>query len=139
MNRTWMMAGLFVAGLWGVLPASAATVVIVSSASGVGAMSQADVDAVFLGKVLTLPDGQTAAPVDNQALKDGFYQAVSGKSAAQLKSYWTKLIFTGGGRPLPQVKGDAEVIAAVSSQPGAIGYVDSSAVTEAVKVVFSLP
>lgn len=61
------------------------------------------------------------------------------KNEAQLKSYWSGLVFTGKGQPLTALDTDADVVARVASDSGAIGYVDSKAVTGAVKVLFTLP
>ena len=58
-----------------------------------------------------------------------------GKSGSQYKAFWSKLVFTGKGKPPKEMSGDAAVIAAVSANPDAIGYVSASAVTDAVKVI----
>ncbi len=47
-------------------------------------------------------------------------------------------MFTGKGQPLPSVAGDAAVVAQVAGEADAIGYVDKAAVTDKVKVLFTL-
>jgi ABC-type phosphate transport system substrate-binding protein len=64
---------------------------------------------------------------------------VTRKNEAQLKSYWSGLVFTGKGQPLSSVGDDADVVAKVAGDASAIGYVDSAAVNESVKVLFTLP
>ncbi|MNJ65975.1 hypothetical protein D3C77_620170 [compost metagenome] len=71
--------------------------------------------------------------------KETFYTQVTGKNEAQLKSYWSGLIFTGKGQPLSSLDNDADVVAKIASDSGAIGYVDSAAVDASVKVLFTLP
>lgn len=73
------------------------------------------------------------------ATKEAFYTKVTSKNEAQLKSYWSGLVFTGKGQPLPSVGGDADVVAKVAGEADAIGYVDAAAVNDSVKVLFTLP
>ena len=49
------------------------------------------------------------------------------------------MVFTGKAQPPKEVSDDAAVIAKVSSDPEAIGYVDSGAVNDSVKVVLKIP
>ena len=72
-------------------------------------------------------------------MRSSFYSAVVKKTEAQAKSYWSKLVFTGKGTPPTAVAGEAEVMELVSSNPKAIGFVDSASVTDSVKVVLTVP
>jgi|SRR5450830_591485 len=115
--------------------AQADVAVIVNTAAS-SAPSQSEVANIFLGK-----DNSFKA-VDQTSwtpTKDKFYSAVTNKNEAQLKSYWSGVIFTGKGQPMPSVADDGAVIARVSSQADAIGYVDKSTVNDKVKVLFTLP
>ncbi len=118
--------------------ASAEISVIVSINNPNSAIDQASVAKIFLGKAKSFPDGSQAVPVDQSdgsAARDSFNSAILGKSASQLKSYWSRLIFTGKGTPPQQSGNDAEVKSLVSNNPNIIGYIDSSAVDGSVKVV----
>lgn len=64
-------------------------------------------------------------------------QAV-GRSSAQLKAYWSRLVFTGKGTPPPELNNDAEVIAFVAENIYGIGYIDAAKVTDQVRVLFTL-
>ena len=44
-------------------------------------------------------------------------------------------MFSGKGKPPKELGSDADVINFVSSNPGAIGYIDAGSVNESVKVV----
>ncbi len=115
--------------------ASAEVAVIVNPAAA-KSPSQAEVANIFLGK------DKSMKGVDHKdwtATKNSFYTQVTSKNESQLKSYWSGLVFTGKGQPLPSVAGDAEVVAKVAAEADAIGYVDSSAVNDSVKVLFTLP
>lgn len=115
--------------------ASAEVAVIVNPAAS-AAPSQSEVANIFLGKdkSLTAVDQQGWNPT-----KEAFYAGVANKNEAQLKSYWSGLIFTGKGQPPASVADGSAVVAQVAGDAQAIGYVDSAAVTDQVKVLFTLP
>jgi ABC-type phosphate transport system substrate-binding protein len=115
--------------------ASAEVAVIVNPATS-ASPTQADVANIFLGKDKSL---KGVDQKDWNPTKDKFYTVVASKSETQVKSYWSGLVFTGKGQPLPSVGGDAEVVAKVAGEADAIGYVDKAAVTDKVKVLFTLP
>lgn len=119
---------------------SADVVVVVSAKSPVGNLTSEQVSQLFLGKASTFPGGAQAMPIDQaegQAARDEFYTKITGKSAAQVKAYWSKIIFTGKGQPPKEVPNTAEVKKLVGSNPNTIGYIEKSAVDSSVKVVLS--
>ena len=124
------------------LAASAAfaeTSVIVSASNPNAAMDQNTVSTIFLGKAKSFPDGSQALPVDQDegsAVRDEFNKSILGKSDSQLKSYWSRLIFTGKGTPPKPSGDDAAVKNLVANSPNIIGYIDSSAVDSSVKVIY---
>ncbi len=97
-----------------------------------------EIERIFLGKSKSFPGGGQALPI-NQAegsdIRNAFDSGLLGRSASQMKAYWSKLVFTGKGTPPQEVAGDADVKAVVSSNPSTIGYIDASAVDDSVKVV----
>lgn len=118
--------------------ASAEISVVVSANNPNNSIDQATVSKIFLGKTKSFPDGSQAVPVDQDdgaAAREAFNSTVLGKSASQLKSYWSRLIFTGKGTPPKQSGNDAAVKQLVANNPNIIGYIDSSAVDASVKVV----
>ena len=107
--------------------------------SGITVAQAAD---VFLGKANALPSGHKTVPMDQgegRAARDEFYSKVAKKDAAQLKAYWSRLIFTGKGQPPKELSDDAEVLQLVSTNPNIVGYVDGSANTSKVKVLLVVP
>jgi ABC-type phosphate transport system substrate-binding protein len=111
-------------------------VAVIVNAGASAAPSQAEVANIFLGKETSLKglDQKGWNPT-----KETLYRALTNKNESQLKSYWSGLVFTGKGQPLQSVDDDAAVIAKVGSEANAIGYVDTSAVNDKVKVLFTLP
>jgi len=133
------MPGLFLAILSALsATAQAGVVVVMSPKAGVDSLTQGQVSQIFLAKSNTLPGGGAATPIDQAEgapARDEFYKTVAGRDAAQLKSYWSQLVFTGKAKPPMKVSGDDAVKKAVAATPGAIGYIDASAADASVKVV----
>ncbi|CAN1600607.1 phosphate ABC transporter substrate-binding protein [Pseudomonas sp. B21-028] len=113
-------------------------VVIVSTANPVKTLASNQVANIFLGKASRFPEGGQAIPIDQPegaAVRDEFYTRYTGKSAAQLKTHWSKIIFTGRGQPPDTVSNSAEVKTHVAGNPAAIGYIDAREVDDSVRVV----
>jgi ABC-type phosphate transport system substrate-binding protein len=113
-------------------------VVIVHSSNGVGALTKAQASELFLKKTTKWSGGEGVQPVDLKATsptREKFSQAVHGKSAAAISTYWSRLVFSGRETSPPEKASDDEVIAFVKANPGAVGYVAAGASTAGVKVV----
>jgi hypothetical protein len=118
--------------------AHAGAVAVAGASSPLAAASSADVVKVFLGKKKNL-GGVTAIPVDQDegtAARGDFYTSIVKKSESQLKSYWSRLIFTGKGQAPQVVGGDGDIKNMVANNPNIIGYIDESQVDTTVKVIF---
>jgi len=119
-------------------PAVADVVAVVSARSPIAALSRSQVADIFLGKASHFPDGALAAPIDQaegSSMRDEFYERIVGKSAAQIKAYWSKIIFTGRGQPPPTVANDDEMKRRIRENPAAIGYIDRRFVDDSVRIV----
>jgi ABC-type phosphate transport system substrate-binding protein len=114
-------------------------VAVVSVKSPIAALSKSEVAQIFLGKTNRFPNGAQAVPVDQSegsSVRDEFYEKIAEQSAAQIKAYWSKIIFTGRGQPPPTVSSDIEMKKRISENPEAIGYIDKKLVDDSVRVVF---
>ncbi len=111
---------------------------VVSPDNPVDSLGKYELVNIFLGKNLRFPDGSPAAPVDqveSSRVRDRFYSEFTGKSAAQIKAYWSKMIFTGRGQP-PKTLDDGNAVKQwVSDNPSAIGYIERSMADETVKIL----
>jgi hypothetical protein len=119
----------------------AEVVVVVSAKSPVTALSRNQVTDVFLGRTNRFPDGTQAIPIDQSegfTTRDEFYANFAGKSAAQLKAHWSKIIFTGRGQP-PREMPESDVKKFLAGNPAAIGYIDKSALDPTVRIVTISP
>lgn len=113
-------------------------VVIVSAKSQVISLSASQVADIFLGKVSRFPDGNQAIAIDQSeesTARELFYSQFTGKSAAQVRSHWSKIIFTGRGQPPRQVLNSSEAKRLVVENPNAIAYIESRLVDASVRIV----
>lgn len=121
--------------------ASAQVAVVVGAKSGTAAMTAEQVAGIFLGKSNQLPSGAAAAAADlpeSAAVREQFYSKVTGKSSAQVKAGWSRLVFSGKATPPKELASAAEVKSFVAANPDAIGYIEKSAVDGSVKVVLNV-
>jgi ABC-type phosphate transport system substrate-binding protein len=141
MRMTIIRSSLLAAGIAMTSTVALADVVVVVSAKSAAAGLNAEqVSQIFLGKASNFPSGGAAVPVDqaeSSPLREEFYTKVAQKNGAQVKAYWSKLIFTGKGQPPKEVASSAEVKKALAENPNAIGYIDKAAVDASVKVVLT--
>jgi ABC-type phosphate transport system substrate-binding protein len=126
-------------GLGDAMAAGAQDVVaVVSAKSPITALTANQVADIFLGKTAHFPDGSPAVPIDlseDSSEREKFYTQFTGKSPAQVKAHWSKIIFTGRGQPPRQASTSAEARKIVAENPHAIGYIDNSAVDRSVRVL----
>lgn len=118
---------------------NADTVIIVNNQSKVASLDQEQIADIYLGKSPTLPNGDQVVAIDyheNVALRDTFHSAVTGKSQNQLKSYWSRLIFSGKGTPPKEVEDESAMKNLVAKNPDVLGYINSDNLDDTVKVVF---
>jgi ABC-type phosphate transport system substrate-binding protein len=126
------------------LAASAAAqdvVAVVSARSPVKDLSAGQVADIFLGKTTRFPDGTPAVPIDLQeesAARERFYAQYTGKSPAQVKAHWSKIIFTGRGQPPMQAASPEQARRMVAENPNAIGYIDNRLVDSSVRVLSAM-
>ncbi|MCY7295919.1 phosphate ABC transporter substrate-binding protein [Alteromonas sp. a30] len=116
-------------------------IAVIVNPSNANAVDVDEIKRIFLGKQSSFADGSLATPIDQpegSAPVEEFNQKVLSRSSSQLKAYWSKLIFTGKGKPPQKLGSDAEVIKAVASEADKIGYVNASAVDGSVKVLMKL-
>lgn len=116
----------------------AGVVVVVSAKSPAVELSGSQVEDIFLCKLKRFPDGRDAVPIDQEegtAVRDEFYAKYTGRSFAQIKAYWSKIIFTGRGMPPKAVPNSSEVKKQLDENPNAIGYIEQSEVDRRVRVV----
>ncbi|GBC63158.1 hypothetical protein DENIS_4151 [Desulfonema ishimotonii] len=92
---------------------------------------------IFLGKKTRWNDNRK---IDFVTLRQDqphktFLKAFIGKTVAQYRNYWRKIVFTGKGRAPRSFKTPSDMVAYVARNDGAIGYVPPDTVSEDVKII----
>jgi ABC-type phosphate transport system substrate-binding protein len=135
--------GIIIIGLFlgfGSTGIEAEVVAVVAATNPVATLSKSQIADIFLGKLTRFPDGTQAIPIDQvekSAVREAFYLEFAGKSPAQIKAHWSKIIFTGRGQPPPEVANDIAVKQFIAKNPDAIGYIERERVDDSVKVVLT--
>lgn len=134
----------FFAALLVLLPccAYAELAVIVNKDLPITNLSREEIYRIYLGKTKFLPNGAKVIPVDQGPgtnAREKFYAELIKKSETDMKSYWSRVIFTGQGNPPIQESDDRSVKELVSKNPSFMGYIDKSVADKSVKVVYTLP
>jgi ABC-type phosphate transport system substrate-binding protein len=136
-QKRMVVAGLCVFNLFAANYALAEILVVVHP-SNTSTFDKSTIKKMFLGKKKSFSNGRTAILLSSLAKStatEEFNKKVIGKSSNQLNGYWSKMIFTGKGTPPQSMPSADEIISAIAANPDAIGYIDSSEVTDAVKIV----
>lgn len=119
-------------------PAADTVVVVVASGNPVEEISRLHLSDLYLGRRGSFPDGRPAEPIDQEPGSDvrrAFYETYLGRSQSEIKAHWSKAVFTGRGRPPPDVEDGEAMKEALAGNPRAIGYIDRSLVDDRVRVV----
>lgn len=116
-------------------------VAVIINASNSAPISKEEIANIYLGKIKFFPNGDAVVPLDHAEgsdIRKQFLDEVVGKKEGQMKSYWSRLIFTGQGVPPQVLSNDADIVTEVSKNPAGIGYVNSSSVNDKVKVIHTI-
>ena len=119
---------------------NAAQVVVVNPSNST-TVNKNDISRIFLGKLKAFPGGPSVVAVNQKSASTGKVELdhnVVGKSASQIKAYWSKLMFSGKGKPPKELSNDNEIKSFIAGEPNAIGYIDEANIDSSVKVIFKL-
>ncbi|WP_043527609.1 hypothetical protein [Litchfieldella xinjiangensis] len=114
--------------------ATAADLVVIGHPSA-EPLTKDRVSDLFLGK------GKGASLYDLPESSDlyaEFYEKATGRNVAQVKSTWSRLVFSGQAQAPKQLHDSAAVRNAVAEDARGIGYIERSALDGSVKVLLDL-
>ncbi|MBL4826455.1 MAG: phosphate ABC transporter substrate-binding protein [Spongiibacteraceae bacterium] len=117
---------------------TAEVVVIVHVDNAMTSINKTDLSRIFLGKIDTFPDGSKVSAINQisaSGTRSSFDTDVLRKTTKQMNAYWSRQLFSGRGAPPPEVNGDIDVLQHISKNRDSIGYIDSSAANQSVKVL----
>ena len=117
-------------------------VVVVGADNPVASLKRAELARLFLRKTSRWSDGREVRPVDQSAgspVRSAFTRTVlsvegMGKISA-VQNFWLQQVYSGQSTPPPVKPADGDVIAFVTANPGAIGYVGAAPAVGTVKVL----
>ncbi len=115
--------------------------VVVGARSSATALTPEQAAGLFLGKSEQLPGVGVATLLDqpeSTPVRELFYTKVTGKSAAQVKAVWSRLVFSGKATLPKEVANSTAVKKLVAENSNAVGYVEKSAVDSTVKVLLTV-
>jgi hypothetical protein len=118
--------------------AMADVVAVVSSKSPLAVLSKNQISQIFLGQATRFPDGTQALPIDQRegsTVRDEFYTRFAGRSPAEIKSHWAKIVFTGRGTPPRTVSDSVEARKLTAANPQVISYMERRDVDGSLKVL----
>lgn len=104
-------------------------------------LTKEQISSFYLGRTTKGPNGNTVVLFnqgDNQPVRDLFYWKLNGKSAAEVRALWTRLVFSGKAQFPKELLNNEEVKKAVTADRNSIGYIDKSSVDASIKVLFLL-
>ncbi|MGD9842012.1 MAG: hypothetical protein AB7F79_03880 [Steroidobacteraceae bacterium] len=102
--------------------------IVVEASNPQQSLTQKQVVDLFMGRSRSFTNGEFSVlldlPRDNPTRAE-FYQALTGLSAAQVNSYWSRLMFSGRNTPPTSFKDEATIIAMLKRNPNAIGWLST--------------
>jgi ABC-type phosphate transport system substrate-binding protein len=119
--------------------AQAELVVIAHIKNNIDALTEKQVQDIFLGHTRLFPNGKFALPIDQSSpLRAEFYEKLTGRPVEQVNAYWARIMFTGQASPPQQLPDDKAVLQTVRENEGAIGYIDKARVDNTVRILLRL-
>lgn len=112
--------------------------VIVNKNNSITSINKSELSDIFYKKSSEFSNGSKVTPVDQKAssaVRKSFTSEVHGKSVTAIKSFWQQSVFQGKSTPPIEKSQDEAVVEYVANNPGAIGYVSSSADVSSVKTI----
>lgn len=116
--------------------------VVVSPDNPIKAITRQELARVFLKKTSRWSDGKPVTPVDQTAraaVRTAFTKRVLASEGLEhlsaVENFWLQQVYSGRGTPPPIKSSDADVLAFVLANPGAVGYVSGGVAPGAARVL----
>lgn len=135
--KSTVMGWLVVCGL--ASQAFSATVVIANKGVDVGSANSQTISDIYRLETSKTKGGTKIVLFDVASPSREKFYGWLGQTLVEFKKVWMKKQLAGEGKAPQVVSSEADVVSKVASTPGAIGYVDAGSVTDAVKVLATIP
>lgn len=102
---------------------------VVNGQTGDAALTQQEMQDVFLGKKTTWSNGSAIVPVvlSGGDVHGQFLSTIVNKTESQFSIYWKKLAFSGKAVEPKSMASEADLLKFVGTTKGAVGYVSATA------------
>jgi len=112
-------------------------IAIVTNSQSISKIDKNEVKRLFLAKTNRVNNIQVdLVELKNTSYKEEFYKILTNKNTAQLRSYWTRLIFTGKGKPPKQVESQEELAHYMDNSEVIITYLPLKSVQSNMNVLY---
>lgn len=102
-------------------------------------LTKRQVIAIFMGRTRSFSNGVRARPLDEESLRNAFYEQLTHRSIKQIDAYWARLTFSGQTSPPPVREGQQDIIDEVKKSKGKIAYISQAELDETqVKVLYRI-
>ncbi len=106
------------------------------------ALSDDDLRGIFWGDRTRWRNGDRIAMVlpSRSPIRDAFLETHIGRTDAQFRNHWRRIVFTGRGQMPREIEEEADLLAYVANTPGAVSFIGASALQrseESVKILLS--
>ncbi|WP_017443823.1 hypothetical protein [Gayadomonas joobiniege] len=115
-------------------------VVAVPLPNPVKSLTRRQIIDIYMGRYDTFPNGEPAFPIDypsGSKIKQQFYLKLVNLPETKIRSYWSRLHFSGRARPPYSIDSRDELFKIIKLKPNSLFYLPKSDVTEEMKIVFS--
>lgn len=138
MKTTFILAVLLFITLTAFAPAATEVAIIINKENPVEKLTAGEAKLYWLRKIKKRwPElNKNIKPVDRKtknAEQDAFYSKVLGMSAADVETYFNAKQYESGEKPQDKFSSDADIIAFVGEEAGAIGFVNVASLTPEAK------
>lgn len=106
-------------------PVRAEFYIVTNAGNPQPALTQKEAVDLFMGRNRAFASGEFATMLDlprDHPNRAAFYRALTGLSAAQVNSYWARLMFSGQNMPPQSLPDEAAVIEALKRNPNTVGW-----------------
>ncbi len=111
-------------------------VIVASKESPFSTMSKAELKKLYIGKQTTIQNSFTHPTLQkSKPIHKKFLKLFLKMNARQFARTWQKLVFTGKAQMPKKLNSDKELLEYLNKNSDAIGYMDKTNITSAVKII----
>ena len=120
--------------------AYAETVLVTGKASTITSLDREEAERLYLGRTAVLKDGTavTLADLPPGNVRDSFYLTLTGKNPIQIRTYWSRIVFTGRALPPKEASSPTQLRSWLATNPNLIGYLSDADLDDSVRVLLRL-